>query len=321
MRSRGFRISVRVGAVLAMAFFALTGRYVNFSETFRGTGTRTDYFVLIACCVLLLLGVVLGALSFFGEEILNAKKLELYRRMKAADNLIAEAARDVDYKQQVVDLIGTVVEQKADHVLGQLRARRENPDLEAEPYDPWRQIEKLLIVVVEFFAHVLREETTDPDAQVFGAYFVKEDDFLVGRFSKASRDATWNATETSKRHAANFALNASPALSASVFAAREWADPLYLVADCEAADRDTRHPFRYFDLAQEQPRNKSMMVYVIKDGKDDRKLRGEFCVYANLRGFFDDKNRRIRRLCEDFMREMARRAVYEHRQIDLLDLT
>jgi hypothetical protein len=259
----------------------------------------------------------LSLLTWVASEDADKEKEQLKLRTDRAQKIAEAAKRDLRYKEQLLGLIGKVVELKADHALEELRKKRAVSTYSAMDYDPWDQIQKILETAVVFFGEFVVEECHRADAEVFGAYFTKDGDYLTCKFSTASRDPAWNVGPINTRYRDRFNLQMRPAPSAAVFAAVESGSNLHMIADCEAAHADPTDRFLYFEQPREQPKNKSMMCYVVRDSKDGDRLRGEFCIYTNVKGFFDNKDPRIRELCDNFMREMAQRVVYEYRQIDL----
>jgi hypothetical protein len=308
--------------------FAILCRYIRFHQMFTGTGEPEDYLVGLGLLVAFISSACLSLLSWVASEDADTEKKELELRTATekkkleigtarAEEIAKAAKRDLQYKEQLLRLIGKVVELKADHALEQLNKKKADSAYMVVPYDPWAQIEKILETVVGFFGELVIEESNRSDAEVFGAYFTQEGDYLTCKFSTASRDPAWNVGDINTRYMERFDLRIRPAPSAAVFAAVESASSLYMIEDCEAAHADPTNRFQYFEQTREQAKNKSMMCYVVRDAKDRDRLRGEFCVYTNVKGFFDNGNPRIRELCENFMREMAQRVIYEYRQLDL----
>jgi hypothetical protein len=147
-------------------------------------------------------------------------------------------------------------------------------------------MEKILIVVVEFFGQMVVEETVNQGAQVFGAYFVRQGSHLVPTYSRATRDHTWSCP--SGTHPDRFDLDARPYPSALVDTVHEGIC-MRLIEDCEAAHATNNYHFQYFEQPREQEKNKSMLIYVVRDSKDNNACKGAFCVYTTAKGFFDER--------------------------------
>jgi len=312
-----FRVAIRAIMATGWGVFAILCRYVRFHQIFTGTGEPEDYLVGLGLLVTFSFSGCLSLLNWVATEDADTEKKKLEIATVRAEDIAEAAKRDLQYKEQLLSLIGKVVELKADHALEQLKKKKANPAYMVVPYDPWEQIEKILETVVVFFGEIVIEESHVPDAGVWGAYFTKDGDYLTCKFSTASRDPTWTVGDINALYRERFNLRTRPAPSAAVFAAVESANSLYMIDDCEAAHADRTNRFQYFEQTREQAKNKSMMCYVVRDAKDGDRVRGEFCVYTNVKGFFDNGNPRIRDLCENFMREMAQRVIYEYRQLDL----
>lgn len=312
--SRPWRITVRAITALFLALFGLTGRYVQFQRCLQGEGSLWEYLLFGTFVLCLLFGLFFAIHTWVGEESVEDDRKQLRLRAAKADEVVKEAKRDLAYRQQLIDLVGQVVELKADHYLAEITKKRADPSYVVAPYSPHAQMEKILIVVVEFFGQMVAEETGNVGAEVFGAYFIKNGSHLVPTYSRATRDHTW--TCPSHAHSDRFDLDVQPARSALIDTVHAGIN-MRMIEDCEAAHSKGVYCFQYFEQPREQEKNKSMLIYVVRDVKGNNECKGAFCIYTTEKGFFDPENRRRRDLCEDFMQQMTQRMIYEHRQADL----
>jgi len=311
-----FRITAQFILAASWGLALFLWRWVNYKAFAQGG--RAEIFLL--CIWLALVGVsgIFFLFNMIASEDLGSRERNFRTKLRVAQEIRNQAEKDMRSKVQIVELISELVEQKADHKLLQLRFKRKNPAaFKMTFYDPLKQIRTLNQMAGLFFAELLKEKTAIEDAQVFATYFAREGEYMLCKFCYASRDPTWDILKfVNEDHREDFKLS-SPARTALVYAAHSRNIEMYMIPDCVKAHADPDHTFRYFEQAKEEPENKSMMIYVVRDKKDHDTVKGVFCIHTNLKGFFDSKNESLKVICEDFMKEIRQRTILEVRQFEL----